>query len=109
MTNDISSEDSVIFLKLESALFCGKNAYELPNFTKEYHYETELAFRICKTGKDISTAQTFNYVDAFTIGIDIIARDLQRLFRMKGNYDNSKYKLYFADTGLLIALLDDES
>lgn len=27
---------------------------------------------------------------------------------LKGNYDDSKYKLYFADTGLLIALLDDE-
>ena len=26
-----------------------------------------------------------------------------------GNYDDSKYKLYFRDTGLLIAVLDDES
>ena len=26
-----------------------------------------------------------------------------------GNYDDSKYKLYFRDTGLLIAMLDDES
>ncbi len=28
---------------------------------------------------------------------------------LKGNYDDNRYKLYFADTGLLIALLDDES
>lgn len=28
---------------------------------------------------------------------------------LKGNYDESKYKLYFFDTGLLIAQLDDES
>lgn len=28
---------------------------------------------------------------------------------LKGNYDDSKYKIYFADTGLLIALLDDEA
>ncbi len=27
---------------------------------------------------------------------------------LKGNYDDNKYKLYFADTGLLIALLDEE-
>ena len=27
---------------------------------------------------------------------------------LKGNFDDSKYKIYFADTGLLIALLDDE-
>ncbi len=27
---------------------------------------------------------------------------------LKANYDDSKYKIYFADTGLLIALLDDE-
>lgn len=84
VTDDVSSEDPVILLKPESVLFCGKSAYELPNLTKEYHYETELAFRMCKTGKDISTAQTFNYVDAVTIGIDVIARDLQRLFRTKG-------------------------
>lgn len=28
---------------------------------------------------------------------------------LKGNYDDSKFKLYFADTGLLVAMLDDES
>lgn len=28
---------------------------------------------------------------------------------LKGNYDESKFKLYFADTGLLIASLDDEA
>lgn len=28
---------------------------------------------------------------------------------MKGNYDDGKYKIYFKDTGLLVASLDDES
>ena len=28
---------------------------------------------------------------------------------LKGNYDDTKYKLYFSDTGLLTAMLDDES
>lgn len=28
---------------------------------------------------------------------------------LKGNYDDCKYKLYFADSGLLIAFLDDEA
>ena len=28
---------------------------------------------------------------------------------LKGNYEESKYKIYFKDTGLLIANLDDES
>ena len=28
---------------------------------------------------------------------------------LKGNYDDSKYKLYFADTGILVAMLDDEA
>ena len=28
---------------------------------------------------------------------------------LRGNYDDTKYKLYFADTGLLVAMLDDES
>ncbi len=30
-------------------------------------------------------------------------------FPLKGNYDDSKYKIYMADTGLLIAMLDDET
>lgn len=28
---------------------------------------------------------------------------------LKGNYDDSKYKLYFSDNGLLVAMLDDEA
>jgi Predicted ATPase (AAA+ superfamily) len=28
---------------------------------------------------------------------------------LKGNYESTKYKIYFADTGLLIAMLDDEA
>ena len=28
---------------------------------------------------------------------------------LKGNYDDTKFKLYFSDTGLLTAMLDDES
>lgn len=28
---------------------------------------------------------------------------------LKGNYDDTKYKLYMADTGLLVAMLDDEA
>ena len=28
---------------------------------------------------------------------------------LKGNYDDSRFKLYFADSGLLVAMLDDES
>lgn len=28
---------------------------------------------------------------------------------LKGNYDDTKYKIYFADTGLFVAMLDDEA
>jgi predicted AAA+ superfamily ATPase len=28
---------------------------------------------------------------------------------LKGNYDETKYKIYFADSGLLVAMLDDEA
>lgn len=28
---------------------------------------------------------------------------------LKGNYDDSKFKIYFADTGLLVSMLDDEA
>ncbi|WP_287051836.1 DUF4143 domain-containing protein [Ruminococcus sp.] len=28
---------------------------------------------------------------------------------LKGNYDNNKFKLYFADSGLLVVMLDNEA
>lgn len=28
---------------------------------------------------------------------------------LQGNYDETKYKLYFADSGLLVAMLDEEA
>jgi hypothetical protein len=28
---------------------------------------------------------------------------------LKGNYDNNKFKLYFADGGLLVVMLDNEA
>ena len=28
---------------------------------------------------------------------------------LKGNYDENKFKIYFGDTGLFVAMLDDEA
>ena len=33
----------------------------------------------------------------------------QRRAPLKGNYDNNKFKLYFADSGLLVAMLDNQA
>ena len=34
---------------------------------------------------------------------------VDRIYSHKGNYDSDKFKIYMADTGLLIAQLDDEA
>lgn len=73
----------VFFMKPETALHKGYE-YLLPDFTNDLHYECELVFRIGKPGKSIPEHFAMNYVDAFTVGLDLTARDLQSECKKKG-------------------------
>ena len=68
-------------------------------------------FQITKIAKN---ARSRDYIgctewlqDAGIINLSYALRDID--FPLKGNFDASKYKVYFHDTGLLIASLDEES
>lgn len=73
----------VLFLKPDTALLQG-NAFFLPDFSADMHYETELVIRIGKNGKHIDESFALNYVDAITTGIDFTARDVQARQKEKG-------------------------
>ena len=77
-------EEPVIFIKPKTALLPPNTPFYYPQFSNELHYEVEVVLRICKNGKDIQEQNASDYMDAFTIGIDFTARDLQAELKKKG-------------------------
>jgi len=95
--NDIP-EEPVIFMKPKSALIQGSSPFYYPDFTNELHYEAEIVLRICKNGRYIEEANASKYYDAYSLGIDFTARDIQNELKKKGlpwekakSWDNSAY------------------
>jgi 2-keto-4-pentenoate hydratase/2-oxohepta-3-ene-1,7-dioic acid hydratase in catechol pathway len=70
--------EPVIFLKPDSAILKNNKPFFLPGFSEEIHYEVEVVAKIGKLGKGIQAKYAYRYIDGFTVGIDITARDLQR-------------------------------
>ncbi len=77
-------EEPVIFMKPKSALLLSNAPFYYPEFTNELHYETEVVLRICKNGRYVGEYDAHEYYDAFTIGIDFTARDIQAELKKKG-------------------------
>jgi acylpyruvate hydrolase len=83
MKNDLPTEP-VIFMKPKNAALLPGRPFYYPDFTKDLHYECELVIRISKNGKHVAEKFAHKYYDAYTIGIDFTARDLQREQQKKG-------------------------
>jgi fumarylpyruvate hydrolase len=49
-----------------------------PPLTKNYHYEVELVAALNQGGRNIPIATALNHVYAYTLGLDMTRRDLQR-------------------------------
>jgi 2-keto-4-pentenoate hydratase/2-oxohepta-3-ene-1,7-dioic acid hydratase in catechol pathway len=49
-----------------------------PTLTKNYHYEVELVAALHKGGRDIPVERALEHVYAYTVGLDMTRRDLQR-------------------------------
>jgi 2-keto-4-pentenoate hydratase/2-oxohepta-3-ene-1,7-dioic acid hydratase in catechol pathway len=49
-----------------------------PTLTKNYHYEVELVAAIGKGGREIAIERALDHVLAYTVGLDMTRRDLQR-------------------------------
>lgn len=78
-------QEPVIFMKPSSAILKNHEIFYIPDFSKEIHYETELVVKISRFGKSIGKQSARNHYNEITVGIDFTARDMQRIFRAKGN------------------------
>lgn len=75
--------EPVFFFKPQSALVT-HSIVQIPSFTSNLHHELELVFRVCKMGFNISESLALTYIDAWTLGIDFTARDIQDELKSKG-------------------------
>lgn len=88
--------EPVIFTKPDSAVQSSGRPFFIPDFARQFDYETEIVVRICRLGKHIDQRFAHRYYDAATVGIDFTARDLQTKLREQGlpwdlckGFDNS--------------------
>lgn len=77
-------EDPVIFLKPDTSILLKKQAFFIPDFSDEVHYEVEVLVKIKKVGKHIQEKFAHKYYDEIGLGIDFTARDLQQKLKDKG-------------------------
>jgi acylpyruvate hydrolase len=72
-------EKPLVFLKPDSSLVKNNKTFFLPDFSEMIQYEVEVVIKISKLGKGIEPKFASRYFDEVTVGIDITARDLQKI------------------------------
>jgi acylpyruvate hydrolase len=82
--NNERPTEPVLFLKPDSAILRNNDAFYIPDFSNDIHYEVEIVLKVCKIGKNISPKFAHKYYDEVGIGIDFTARDLQTKLKEKG-------------------------
>jgi len=81
--NEVAAEP-VIFMKPDSAVFRQRDAFYIPDWTNDVHYELEVVVRINRLGNNIEAKFAPKYFAEFTVGIDFTARDVQSALKAKG-------------------------
>ncbi len=103
LNNKVPSQP-LVFMKPPTALLRNNDAFYIPEFTSDVHYELELVLKIKKNGKYIQPAFAKDYYESVALGIDFTARDLQSQLKSKGHpweiakgFDNSAALSSFVD------------
>ncbi|WP_254493447.1 fumarylacetoacetate hydrolase family protein [Bartonella sp. B1099] len=79
---NVVQDEPVIFSKPNSSLILG-NQIDLPDFSKEIHFETEIVLRISKDTFMVDERKAEECYDAVAVGLDLTARDLQTKLKEK--------------------------
>lgn len=74
----------VVFTKPISAIVSSSTLLDFPIEKGLIHYEVELVLLLGKTGRRIDKSKAWDYVEAYTVGIDFTMRDLQSDLRENG-------------------------
>jgi 2-keto-4-pentenoate hydratase/2-oxohepta-3-ene-1,7-dioic acid hydratase in catechol pathway len=82
--NNKKPKEPVLFLKPQTAIINKGQAFFIPSFSKEVHYELEVIIKINRLGKFIQKKFGHKYYDEIGLGIDFTARDMQLELKEKG-------------------------
>jgi len=77
-------EAPVIFMKPASSVIGEGDAIVIPPYSRECHYEVELALLIGRKGKDIPVDRAMEHIAGYGVGIDLTLRDVQDEQKKKG-------------------------
>lgn len=77
-------KEPVLFIKPDTSILQKKQAFYLPHFTQEAHYEVEVMVKIDRIGKHIAPNFASKYYSQIGLGIDFTARSLQSELKAKG-------------------------
>jgi acylpyruvate hydrolase len=69
---------AMIFAKYHNVLAGHKEVIPIPEVSKEFDYEAELAFVIGKQAKNVAKENALEYVAGYTVANDLSVRDYQR-------------------------------
>lgn len=83
LNNPVPTEP-IFFIKPDTALLRSNNAFYIPPFSQEVHYELEVYVKIKKKGKNVSEKFAHQYYSEVGLGVDITARDIQNKCKEKG-------------------------
>lgn len=103
MQSEVPAEP-MIFLKPPTALVGHGGKVILPRLSSDIHHEVELVVAIGRGGKNIPEERALDHVDAYAVGLDMTARDLQAEAKKRGHpWTVAKGFDTFAPLGPLVA------
>jgi 2-keto-4-pentenoate hydratase/2-oxohepta-3-ene-1,7-dioic acid hydratase in catechol pathway len=76
--------EALLFLKPSTAIIPGSKVFKIPPFTNEVHHEVEMVVLLGKGGKRISPQDAPGCIEAVGVGLDMTARDMQRVAKKHG-------------------------
>ncbi|MCV2509461.1 MAG: fumarylacetoacetate hydrolase family protein, partial [Neisseriaceae bacterium] len=77
-------DEIMVFIKPNTAIHFEGSAVQLPNFSKNVHYECEIVILIGKDITETSIKNPLDYIAGYALGIDLTARDVQKTEIEKG-------------------------
>jgi len=77
-------ERPVLFMKPATAVIGDGGIIRIPAFSRECHYEVELALLIGREGKDIPAEEALVHVAGYGVALDMTLRDVQNELKKKG-------------------------
>ncbi|MBB5232829.1 fumarylacetoacetate hydrolase family protein [Deinococcus budaensis] len=76
-TGDLPKEPG-LFLKGPNALAADGETVGYPEWTRNFHFEGELALVVGRRARDLTPENALEHVAGYTCGLDLTARDLQK-------------------------------